>query len=71
MRKRVGLARALALNPPVVLFDEPGAGLDPVTLAAVDRLISILGRVLNMASVVVTHKMESIDRIAHMIRRAC
>ncbi|MCI0651388.1 MAG: ATP-binding cassette domain-containing protein [Planctomycetes bacterium] len=65
MKKRVGLARALALNPAVMLYDEPGAGLDPVTLAGVDRLISTLGRVLNIASLVVTHEMQSARRIAH------
>ncbi|MFN0057331.1 MAG: ABC transporter ATP-binding protein [Planctomycetota bacterium] len=64
MRKRAALARALALDPQVMLYDEPGAGLDPVTLAGVDRLIDTLGRVLNMASVVVTHEMASAMRIA-------
>ncbi len=67
MKKRVGLARALALNPVVMLYDEPGAGLDPVTLACVDRLIVTLGRALNVASLVVTHEMSSVERIADRV----
>ncbi len=67
MKKRVGLARSLSLDPAVMLYDEPGAGLDPVTMATVDRLIATLGRALNMANVVVTHKMESIERIASRV----
>lgn len=65
MRKRVALARTLALDPRVMLYDEPGAGLDPVTLAGVDRLIGTLGKALSMASIVVTHRMESALKIAH------
>ena len=65
MRKRVALARTLALDPQVMLYDEPGAGLDPVTLAGVDRLIGTLGKALGMASIVVTHRMESALKIAH------
>lgn len=67
MKKRVAMARALALNPAIMLYDEPGAGLDPVTLACVDRLISTLGRALNIASLVVTHELLSIDRVAHRV----
>ncbi|MEM7167224.1 MAG: ABC transporter ATP-binding protein [Planctomycetota bacterium] len=65
MRKRVALARTLALDPQVMLYDEPGAGLDPVTLAGVDRMIGTFGKALGMASVVVTHRMESALKIAH------
>ena len=64
MRKRVALARALVLDPPLMLYDEPGAGLDPVSLAGVDRIIATLARVLGMTSLVVTHHMSSAMRIA-------
>lgn len=67
MRKRVALARALVLNPLVMLYDEPGAGLDPVTLAGVDRLIVTLGKALGMGSIVVTHELTSALRIAHRV----
>lgn len=64
MRKRVALARALVLDPPLMLYDEPGAGLDPVSLAGVDRIIATLGRILGMTSIVVTHHIESALRLA-------
>ncbi len=64
MRKRIALARALSLDPPLMLYDEPGAGLDPISLASVDRIIATLARVLGMTSLVVTHHMESALRIA-------
>ena len=64
MKKRAALARALCLDPMVMLYDEPGAGLDPVTLAGVDRCIKTLGRVLNMASLVVTHRISSAMNVA-------
>lgn len=64
MKKRVGIARALALDPELVFYDEPGAGLDPVTLAAIDQLILDLTKKLGITSVVVTHEMASAFRIA-------
>jgi phospholipid/cholesterol/gamma-HCH transport system ATP-binding protein len=67
MRKRVALARALALDPPLMLYDEPGAGLDPISLAAVDHIIATLARVLGMTSLVVTHHLESALRIADRV----
>ena len=64
MKKRVGLARAIALDPEIIFYDEPGAGLDPVVLAVIDELITGLGSKLGVASIVVTHEMQSAFRIA-------
>ncbi|MHC4959982.1 MAG: ABC transporter ATP-binding protein, partial [Planctomycetota bacterium] len=64
MKKRVGLARAIALDPEIIFYDEPGAGLDPAVLAVIDELIMGLGTKLGVASIVVTHEMHSAFRIA-------
>ncbi|MBI3317086.1 MAG: ABC transporter ATP-binding protein [Candidatus Omnitrophica bacterium] len=64
MKKRVALARAIALDPTLVFYDEPGAGLDPITASVIDQLILDLTRKLKMTSVVVTHEMTSAFRIA-------
>ncbi len=58
MQKRVGLARALALDPDVVLFDEPTAGLDPITAAEIGQMISQLKEQRKMSAVVVTHDIQ-------------
>jgi phospholipid/cholesterol/gamma-HCH transport system ATP-binding protein len=63
-KKRAGLARATALDPEILFYDEPSAGLDPVTSAAIDELIMDLSRKLQVTSVVVTHEMDSAFRIA-------
>jgi len=60
MQKRVGLARALALNPEIVLFDEPTAGLDPITADEIDGLIAGLQKERSMTSVVVTHDIHGV-----------
>ncbi len=59
MRKRVGLARAIACNPEVILYDEPTTGLDPITALEINRLICDLHQKLQVTSVVVTHDMAS------------
>ena len=68
MRKRVGLARAIAVQPEVLLYDEPTTGLDPINTARVNHLITGLQQRLNITSIVVTHDMKSAftisDRIA-------
>jgi len=64
MKKRAGLARAIALDPEILFYDEPSAGLDPVTSAEIDQLIMDLSRKLGVTSVVVTHEMDSAFRIA-------
>jgi phospholipid/cholesterol/gamma-HCH transport system ATP-binding protein len=63
-KKRAGLARATALDPEILFYDEPSAGLDPVTSRAIDELIMDLSRKLHVTSVVVTHEMDSAFRIA-------
>lgn len=67
MKKRVGLARAIAMDPEIVFYDEPTAGLDPVVCNVVDQLILDLTKKLNLTSIVVTHNMESIFRIADRV----
>ena len=67
MRKRAGLARALALDPPLVFCDEPSAGLDPVAVGTIDRLLLKLREALGLAAVVVTHEMPSVFRIADRV----
>jgi phospholipid/cholesterol/gamma-HCH transport system ATP-binding protein len=59
MQKRVGLARAIVMNPEIILYDEPTSGLDPVTSRLIDKLIEDLRRELGITSVVVTHDLHS------------
>jgi phospholipid/cholesterol/gamma-HCH transport system ATP-binding protein len=64
MKKRAGVARALALDPPVLFLDEPSAGLDPITAANLDRTILSLRQNLGITFVVVSHELQSIFAIA-------
>ncbi|OGW27546.1 MAG: ABC transporter ATP-binding protein [Nitrospirae bacterium GWC2_42_7] len=67
MKKRAGLARAIALDPELLFFDEPSAGLDPVTAAGLDELILKLRNVFKMTIVVVTHELPSVFMIADYV----
>lgn len=67
MRKRAGVARAVAPEPEYLLFDEPTSGLDPVTTSMIDELIVDLGRELDATSLLVTHNMTSAYRVADRI----
>ncbi|MBT7790121.1 MAG: ATP-binding cassette domain-containing protein [Calditrichaeota bacterium] len=67
MRKRAALARALALDPPLILCDEPSAGLDPVTSQQLDSLLLNLRDNLGLTIVIVTHEIASIMRVADRI----
>ena len=67
MKKRVGLARAIATDPAIIFYDEPSSGLDPIMTAKIDELIISMQKKLGVTSVVVTHDMASACRIADRI----
>jgi phospholipid/cholesterol/gamma-HCH transport system ATP-binding protein len=67
MKKRAAVARAIALDPEILIFDEPSAGLDPIVAATLDELILVLKRAFRMTILVVTHEMTSAFRIADRI----
>lgn len=67
MKKRVGIARALALSPEVMLYDEPTTGLDPVTTYTIDQLIVRLQRTIGVTSIVVSHDVSSVFRVATQV----
>jgi phospholipid/cholesterol/gamma-HCH transport system ATP-binding protein len=67
MKKRAGLARAIALDPELLFFDEPSAGLDPITAAGLDELILKLRNVFKMTIIVVTHELPSVFTIADYV----
>ncbi len=67
MKKRVGIARAIALNPKVMLYDEPTTGLDPITAYTIDKLIVDLRKDLNVTTLVVSHDVNSVFRVADRV----
>lgn len=67
MRKRVGLARAIAMHPQMVLFDEPTTGLDPIMTEAINDLIIDTQKNFNLTSIVISHDVDSIFKIGHKI----
>jgi phospholipid/cholesterol/gamma-HCH transport system ATP-binding protein len=67
MRKRVGMARALVTDPEIILYDEPNAGLDPETSQAINALIRDLADRLKITSIVVTHLMSCVKRVADRV----
>ena len=67
MQKRVSLARAIAFDPKIVLYDEPTTGLDPITSTSIENLMNKLGKELKVTSVLVTHQLSTIFRCAQSI----
>jgi phospholipid/cholesterol/gamma-HCH transport system ATP-binding protein len=67
MKKRAGIARAMAMDPEFLFYDEPSAGLDPIVAAGIDQLIRKMQQTFNLTSVVVTHEMESVKQIADTV----
>jgi phospholipid/cholesterol/gamma-HCH transport system ATP-binding protein len=67
MKKRVGLARALVTNPQYILYDEPTTGLDPITADSIDEMIYDLSKRIKVTSIVVTHDMVSVKKVADRI----
>ena len=67
MQKRVALARAIAVQPEIMLYDEPTTGVDPISAAAVDEMIILLNKELGVTSLVISHDIASTFRVAHNI----
>ncbi len=67
MRKRAGLARAMALNPKILFLDEPSAGLDPITAAEIDELIRHINQSLGTTMIIITHELDSIFNLGHRL----
>jgi len=67
MKKRAGIARAMAMDPEIIFYDEPSAGLDPIVAAGIDELIRKMQETFKLTSVVVTHEMESVKLIADSV----
>ena len=67
MKKRAGIARAMAMDPEIIFYDEPSAGLDPIVAAGIDELIREMQQTFNLSTVVVTHEMQSVKLIADTV----
>ena len=67
MQKRVSIARALAFDPQIILYDEPTTGLDPITSVTIENLMIKLGRELKVTSIIVTHVLQTVYRVADRI----
>jgi phospholipid/cholesterol/gamma-HCH transport system ATP-binding protein len=67
MQKRVGIARALAFDPTIILYDEPTTGLDPITSVTIENLMVKLSRELKATSVLVTHVLQTVQRVANRV----
>jgi len=67
MKKRVGLARAIIMDPKYIMYDEPTTGLDPIMAANIDKLIIELSEKLHVTSIVVTHDMQSVHKVADRV----
>jgi len=67
MQKRVSLARAIATNPEIILYDEPTTGLDPITAASIEDLMDSLHKRLRTSSIIVTHQLSTVYRVAQRI----
>jgi phospholipid/cholesterol/gamma-HCH transport system ATP-binding protein len=67
MKKRVGLARAIAYQPEIILYDEPSTGIDPIRADAINDLINIMKKELKVTSIVITHDVVSAYKVADRI----
>jgi phospholipid/cholesterol/gamma-HCH transport system ATP-binding protein len=71
MKKRVGLARAIAYRPEIILYDEPSTGIDPIRADAINDMINLLRQEMNVTSVVITHDMASAFKVADRMAMLC
>ena len=67
MKKRVGIARAIAINPEYIMYDEPTTGLDPITTDKINSLISKVSNKKSVTSIVVTHNMKTLEKVANKV----